>query len=447
MQERASYHFQLRRTVALAAKLIFVGLALGVITLAVSPLAAVVASWFALWVALVHKVRTLHKEQVTRASAVADLTRKQNSTIVAMAATIGLKDDMTAGHALRVSDLASILAQQMQVSPKDVQVIQRATVLADIGKLEIAQSILSKEGKLSEDEWMEMRRHPELGSKILTDVLHLGDAGDIVLAHHERFDGNGYPRGLKGDDIPLGARIFAVADSYIAMTSDRPHRKKMSHDKARREILRSSMSQFDPEVVSAFARAAEQGLIESPSESVNADEPSREPVAESKLVPGMRSYADPVIDASSSATFRIALFALFALLGVSILALWLLVRPTGLPDDNVVVVLEPDVAFDFTPGLTPDTGETLTPTPTGTAASPDGSPEPTVTLIPADQTSTPTPVPTATPAPALIEHVVVVGDSWIGVAAQFGVDPETLASTNGYSTADILPLITLIIPQ
>ena len=284
MQERTSNHFPLRRTTALAAKLIFVGLALSVITLAVSPLAAALAGCFVLWCALVQTVRTLHDEQDTRASAIADVRRKHNSIIAAMASAIGLKDDMTAGHALRVSDLASILAQEMRVRPEDVQVIQRATVLADVGKLEIAQSILSKEGDLSENEWMEMRRHPELGAKILADVLHLGDAGEIVLAHHERFGGTGYPHGLKGDDIPLGARIFAVADSYIAMTSDRPHRKKMSHDKARREILRSSMTQFDPEVVHAFSRAAEMGLIGPPSEPVNGGELSIEPLAETTLV-------------------------------------------------------------------------------------------------------------------------------------------------------------------
>ena len=284
MQELTSSHSPLRQTAALAAKLIFVGLALGVITLAVSPFAAAVAGCLVLWAALVQTVRTLHDEQDTKASAIADVRLKHNSIIAAMASAIGLKDDMTGGHALRVSDLASIIAQEMRVRPEDVQVIQRATVLADVGKLEIAQSILSKEGELSENEWTEMRRHPELGSRILTDVLHLGDAGQIVLAHHERFGGDGYPHGLKGDDIPLGARIFAVADSYIAMTSDRPHRKKMSHDKALREILRSSMTQFDPDVVRAFSRAAEIGLIGPPRESANSGELSMEPLIETKLV-------------------------------------------------------------------------------------------------------------------------------------------------------------------
>ncbi|HEY5625052.1 MAG TPA: HD-GYP domain-containing protein, partial [Dehalococcoidia bacterium] len=205
-------------------------------------------------------------------------------TISAMASAIGLKDDMTSGHSQQVSDLASILAQQMKVPKKDVQVIQQATVLADVGKLQVAKSILSKEGELTEGEWMEMQRHPKLGSKILTEVLHLSAAGEIVLAHHERFDGDGYPHGLKGDDIPLGARIYAVADSYIAMTSDRPHRRKMPHERALREILRSSMTQFDPDVVRAFVRATEMGLIGPPVESRNGNEFRADSFVETKLV-------------------------------------------------------------------------------------------------------------------------------------------------------------------
>lgn len=283
MQKRTNYHFPLRQTVALAAKLIFLGLGLGVITLAVSPLAAATAGCFVLWGALALTVRRLHDEQDSKAAEIEGVRRENEVIISAMASAIGLKDDMKAGHGQQVSDLASILARQMSLPPEDVLVIQRATVLADIGKLQIAQSILSKEGEFSEEEWMEMQLHPKFGARILADVLHLDDAGEIVLAHHERFDGNGYPHGLKGEDIPLGARIYAVADSYIAMTSDRPHRKKMSHDKARREILRSSMTQFDPAVVRAFARAVELGLIGPPGKSSNGDELSMELLPESNL--------------------------------------------------------------------------------------------------------------------------------------------------------------------
>ncbi len=140
---------------------------------------------------------------------------------------------------------------------------------------------------------------------------------------------------------------------------------------------------------------------------------------------------DPVVAAPSSSAFRIALFAL---LGASVLALWLLVRPPSLPGDTGGVVLEPDATPDFTPGLTPDTGDTRTPTGTG-------APQPTTT-------SSPTPEPTPTPTAAPIEHLVVSGDTWSGVAELYGVDEGTLASSNGYSVDDVLPLgITLIIPQ
>jgi len=153
------------------------------------------------------------------------------------------------------------------------------------------------------------------------------------------------------------------------------------------------------------------------------------------------SCLDPIVAAPSSSTFRVALFAL---LGASVLALWLLVRPPGLPGENTGVVQEPDVTPNFTPGLTPDTGETLTPTPSATV-SPDGSPEPSATATPAP---TPTPEPTASPTPAPIEHVVEVGDTWNVLAEQYDVDAVELAESNGYSITDVLPLgVTLIIPQ
>jgi len=156
------------------------------------------------------------------------------------------------------------------------------------------------------------------------------------------------------------------------------------------------------------------------------------------------SCLDPIVAAPTSSTFRIALFALLA---ASVLALWLLVRPPGLPGDGGGVVLDPDITPGFTPGLTPDTGESPTPTAT---VSPDGSLTPTPILD--DQTSTPTPtstpVPTASPTPAPIEHVVETGDTWNALAEQFGVDASVLAESNGYSVTDVLPLgITLIIPQ
>jgi DNA-binding transcriptional regulator YiaG len=283
VEKVTGYSFSTREALPLALKLGLLGLTLGVIAVALSPLLAAMAGCVALWGALVLSVRKLHTEQDIKAAEIAAIRREYGSIVSAMASAIGLKDGKTHGHAHQISDLALVIAQQMQVSPEEVQVMQRAAVLADVGKIELSQSILSKEGDLTEDEWEEMRRHPELGSRILADVLHMSDAGEIVLAHHERFDGKGYPRGLKGEQIPLGARIFAVADSYVAMTSQRPHRKSMSHRQALREILRSSMTQFDPDVVRAFVSATEAGLIGSGSDSPDDDGSLSDLLPESKL--------------------------------------------------------------------------------------------------------------------------------------------------------------------
>jgi HD-GYP domain-containing protein (c-di-GMP phosphodiesterase class II) len=251
----------LRRTVAVAAKLIFFGLAIGIVTIAFSPLAAAVAGCFLLWAALLQTLRSLKREQLTVDDRIEGVRQQYNSIISALTSAMGLQDDLKVSHGRRVSDLAFILAQQMGVGREESHLIQRAAVLADIGKMEIAESILSKPGELSDQEWVEMQRHPEFGHKILAEVLHLSEAAEVVLSHHERFDGQGYPNGIKGEEIPMGSRIYAVADAYVAMTSDRPHRKKMSHDMALREILRNSLTQFDPEVVRAFVQAEEIGLI------------------------------------------------------------------------------------------------------------------------------------------------------------------------------------------
>lgn len=199
--------------------------------------------------------------------------------ISTLTGALGLQDSMTLAHAMRVSQLSAAVAWQMGLHKDDVRIIERAVILHDIGKIGIAEDVLSKTGALSEKDWAEMKRHPQLGYEILTTIGSLGDCAEIVWAHHERFDGQGYPRGLRGDEIPIGARIFSVVDAYVAMTSKRPYRKTLSHSVAIKEIVRNSLTQFDPEVVDAFLAADAQGLLDS---SGIPDE-----------VPGM--YGDPVV--------------------------------------------------------------------------------------------------------------------------------------------------------
>jgi HD-GYP domain-containing protein (c-di-GMP phosphodiesterase class II) len=134
----------------------------------------------------------------------------------------------------------------------------RGALLHDIGKIGVRDAILLKEGPLTEVEWTEMRQHPQMGWRMIRNIPFLKTAADIVLAHQERFDGTGYPRKLAGEAIPLGARIFAVADTFDAITSDRPYRKASSFAEARKEIARCAGSQFDPRCVAAFLSIDEE---------------------------------------------------------------------------------------------------------------------------------------------------------------------------------------------
>jgi putative nucleotidyltransferase with HDIG domain len=182
------------------------------------------------------------------------------------------RDGVTDGHSRRVADLSLIMARELGITGDELLNIERAGILHDIGKLAVPDAILSKPAPLTPDEWVEMRRHPEVGYRLLRDVPFLSRVADIVHAHHERFDGSGYPRGLKGDRIPLGARIFAVVDAYDAMTSDRPYRLARSHQEALEEIRHQAGTQFDPVVVAPFFAAVRKGLI-GPSMPVREHEP------------------------------------------------------------------------------------------------------------------------------------------------------------------------------
>jgi len=182
------------------------------------------------------------------------------------------RDRVTDGHSRRVADLSLIVARELGIDGDDLLDIERAAILHDIGKLAVPDAILSKPAALTSDEWLEMRRHPDVGHDLVRDVPFLGRAAEIIRSHHERFDGTGYPRNLKGQEIPLGARIFAVVDAYDAMTSDRPYRLARSHEEALEEIRHQVGTQFDPVVVAPFFAAVRKGLI-GPSMPVREHEP------------------------------------------------------------------------------------------------------------------------------------------------------------------------------
>ena len=186
--------------------------------------------------------------------AINDLERSYDITLEALGDALDLKDAETEGHSKRVTAYTIALARHMGVSDAQMRIVARGAFLHDIGKMAIPDAILLKPGRLDAAETAIMREHCLRGYQILRKIPFLRDAAEIVYSHQEHFDGSGYPRNLVGDQIPLGARIFAVADTLDAITSDRPYRRANSFDAARREIRRCSGSQFDPAVVDVFLR-------------------------------------------------------------------------------------------------------------------------------------------------------------------------------------------------
>ena len=182
------------------------------------------------------------------------LEASYESTLRALVTALDFRDNETQGHSLRVVEYAVVVGKEMGLTEDELVWIRRGAILHDVGKIGIPDAILRKPGKLDRDEWEEMQRHPQMGYDMLRDIPFLKPALDIVLAHQERFDGNGYPNGLKGTEIPLGARIFAVVDTFDAMTSDRPYRAALSIEEACAEIARCAGTQFDPSVSEAFLR-------------------------------------------------------------------------------------------------------------------------------------------------------------------------------------------------
>lgn len=169
-----------------------------------------------------------------------------------MAETIEAKDEYTRGHCDRMRIQCLKLGELLELSHEDLETLEYATILHDLGKIGVKETILNKPGKLTEEEFNEIKKHPEMGERILEGITHMGPAAKIVGAHHENFDGSGYPKNLRGEAIPLASRIIAVADIFDSMYSSRPYRKKLDLETVLTEIRRVSGTQLDPRIVDVF---------------------------------------------------------------------------------------------------------------------------------------------------------------------------------------------------
>jgi putative nucleotidyltransferase with HDIG domain len=197
------------------------------------------------------------EEQVSRRTqqlkeALEVLRHTYHSTLMALGTALDTRDADADGHSLRVTIYATRIARQLGTDPDTLRVIQQGAVLHDIGKIGVPDSLLRKPGRLTADEWVLIRKHPEIGFRILSGITFLKDAAKLVLHHQEKYDGTGYPSRLKEEAIFLGARIFAVADTLDCMTSHRPFQPATSFEATQEEIMRVSGMQLDPAVVNAF---------------------------------------------------------------------------------------------------------------------------------------------------------------------------------------------------
>ena len=194
-------------------------------------------------------------------SAYRELEETYDHTLAALMSSLDARDRETEGHSIRVSKIARLLGEILEATPSQRKTLERGSLLHDIGKIGISDAILHKPGPLNESEWAIMRQHPDIGARIVEGIPFLQDTLPIIRYHQERWDGSGYPLGLTGMDIPLLARIFAVADAFDALTSDRPYRKRIGTEEATQYLRDNAGRLFDPEIVAALLQLNEQGML------------------------------------------------------------------------------------------------------------------------------------------------------------------------------------------
>jgi len=214
-----------------------------------------------------HRYRTSLESRVREKtaelqSALREVEQSYQSTLHALVQALDAREHETSDHSQRVVRYTLAIARRLGISEKELPDIGRGALMHDIGKIGVPDAILLKPDKLTPEEWTEMRKHPQIGHSILRSIDFLQVPAEIVLCHQERFDGRGYPRGLAGDAIPIGSRIFAIADAFDAMTNDRPYRKGGGVDAARAEIARYAGTQFDPRSAEAFLSMSDREIID-----------------------------------------------------------------------------------------------------------------------------------------------------------------------------------------
>jgi putative nucleotidyltransferase with HDIG domain len=194
---------------------------------------------------------------VSNAQLVTELQNSYDLTLEALSAALDLRDRETEGHSRRVVEYTARLAEEMGLGKDDIKNIRRGALIHDIGKIGVPDAILHKPGALDGEERRIIERHPQLGYNMLVGIPYLREEIQIVVCHQEKWDGTGYPLGLRGEEIAIGARLFAIADTFDALTSDRPYRKGQSYEAARKLIEEESGKQFDPHAVTAFLAVPE----------------------------------------------------------------------------------------------------------------------------------------------------------------------------------------------
>jgi putative two-component system response regulator len=185
----------------------------------------------------------------------AELQQAYQASLILFSNAIELRDQYTRGHVERVMEYSKCIAQKLGWTPQQIYLLQFGSILHDIGKIYISEQIIKKTGPLNDEEWEEMKRHPQMGAELIKNIPYLAPAIPVILYHHERWDGQGYPTGLSGEEIPLEARIVTIADSLDAITTERVYRESSTDRHAYEEIVNCSGTRYDPTVIEAFKKA------------------------------------------------------------------------------------------------------------------------------------------------------------------------------------------------